>query len=59
MNSKNDKYLYLLLGGFALYFIVRTIQNAKYRKDKVIKYTNFGGYSSGDIAEEDPHNLNP
>lgn len=57
MNSKNDKYLFILLGGFALYFIVRTIQNAKYRKDA--QYGNFGGYSSGDIAEEDPHNLNP
>jgi len=57
MNSKNDKYLFLLLGGFALYFIVRTIQNAKYRKDA--QYTNFGGFLSGDIVEEDPHNLIP
>ena len=59
MNSKNDKYLYILLGGFALYFIVRIIQNAKYRKDKSIQYTNFGGFQSGDIVEEDPHNLIP
>lgn len=55
--SKGDKILLWVIGGFALYFIVRTIQNAQYRKEA--KYTNFGGFQSGDIVEEDPHNLIP
>jgi hypothetical protein len=53
--SKGDKILLYVIGGMALYFIVRTIQNYQYRKQAM--NSNFGGYEYGDIAEEDPHTL--
>jgi len=45
---KTSTLIYIALGSLAIYFIAKQIGK---------KYSNFGGYEYGDIAEEDPHTL--